>query len=368
MAEDVVQEALLNALEAWPRDGLPSSPRAWLFSVARRRAIDRVRRERRWRLRLADLSPPADDEPDNRLELIFTCCHPALAPEAQIALTLRAVCGLTTAEIASAFLVSESTLAQRIVRAQRKIASAGIPYRVPDADELDARVRQVLSVLYVMFNEGYLTSSGGPPARRDIAEEAAWLCELVCSLFPRQPEALGLLALMRLHLARSATRFDRAGELVLLRHQDRSRWDRSAIAAAIALIERAATLKKVGPYQLQAAIAACHAEASSWAATDWPQILVLYDMLLCLEPSPVTRLHRAVALREVAGAQAALDSIRPLAHELDGYHLFWAVAAEFLSELGLHAEAVEAQRHALELTQNRAEQSLLHRRLREQQC
>jgi RNA polymerase sigma factor (sigma-70 family) len=363
IAEEIVQDAHLTALEQWSREGVPDSPRAWLQTVARRKAIDRLRREIRFRQKLPLLDLPIPQEPDNRLELIFTCCHPALAPEAQIALTLRAVCGLTTGQIAGAFVVAESTVAQRIVRAQRKIAQAGIPYRVPCDEELDARLSQVLSVLYLTFNEGYLSSSGELAARREVAEDAAWLTELLSQLFPTHAEVLGLLALMRLHLARADARFGPAGELVLLREQDRSRWDRAAIAEATRVLERAAALKRPGPYQLQAAIAACHAEARRWAETDWLQILVLYDMLLRYAPSPVTRLNRAVALKHVVGDAAALDEVEALSDVLSTYHLLHAVRADLLRGLGRAAEAQAAEQRALELTHNPAEQALMRRRL-----
>ncbi|HEV3231700.1 MAG TPA: sigma-70 family RNA polymerase sigma factor, partial [Candidatus Dormibacteraeota bacterium] len=257
-AEEVVQDTLLLALERWPREGVPDRPAAWLTTVARRRAIDAVRRQANYQEKLRQLEAaqlrPGWAEPDDRLRLIFTCCHPALVREAQVALTLRAVAGFTTAEIARAFLVSESTVAQRIVRARRKIVSAGIPYRIPEGDELPERLAEVLSVLYLMFNEGYLASAGPSPDRRDLAEDAAWLAALLTRLLPREPEPLGLLALMRLNLARAGTRFDAAGDLVLLQDQDRGRWDRERIAAAEALLERAAALGRPGPYQLQAAI------------------------------------------------------------------------------------------------------------------
>ena len=368
LAQDIVQDALLVALEQWSAQGLPDCPRAWLQTVARRRAIDRVRREARYREKLARLDAPIPQDPDNRLELIFMCCHPALARDAQIALTLRAVCGLSTSEIARAFVVAEATVAQRNVRARRKIVSAGIPYRVPQPDELDARLAQVLAVLYLMFNEGYLARGGQLVARRDIAEDAAWLAALVVRLFPREPEPLGLLALMRVHLARAAGRFGPDGQLVLLRDQDRRRWDRAAIAESVALIERAASLGRPGPYQLQAAIAACHAEAPSWTATDWPQILILYDMLEQLAPSPVARLNRAVALRHVAGPELAQAELQALAPELDGYYLFHAVYAEILLELGEREQARAAELRALGLTANPAEQSLLRRRIAAEAC
>jgi RNA polymerase sigma-70 factor (ECF subfamily) len=368
VAEEIVQDALVAALEQWSVEGIPGSPRAWLQTVARRRAIDRLRREIRFREKLARLDLPVPQEPDNRLELIFTCCHPALAPESQIALTLRAVCGLTTAQIASAFVVSEATVAQRLVRARRKIAQAGIPYRIPREDELDTRLAQVLSVLYLTFNEGYLSGGGPSAARREVAEDAAWLAELLTQLYPRQPEVLGLLALMGLHLARAPARFDAYGELVLLRDQDRRLWNRAAISQAVAILERAAALHRTGPYQLQAAIAACHAEAESWAATDWPQILILYDMLLRLEPSPVAMLSRAVALRYVAGPKAALAEVDRLENTLDGYHLWHAVRADLLDALGRRDKANAAERRALSLTHNPAEQSLLRRRVGADVC
>jgi RNA polymerase sigma factor (sigma-70 family) len=363
LAEELVQEALLAALERWPVEGIPANPRAWLHTVAQRRGIDRLRREITYRSKLRQLGQPAEQEPDNRLELIFLCCHPALAPEAQVALTLRAVCGLTTAEIAAAFIVSESTVSQRLLRARKKIGEARIPYRVPDADELDERLTGVLAVLYLLFNEGYLASGGAAAERRDLAEEAAWLADLVVHLFPLEPEPLGLLALMRLHLARGAARFDAAGELVLLPQQDRSRWNRAAIAEAVGVLERAAALRRPGPYQLQAAIAACHSEAADWEATDWPQILILYDMLLELAPSPVVRLNRAVALRQVAGSGEALADILPLASVLDCYHLFHAIHAQLLLDQGDHAQAHAAEMRALALTHNQAERSLLRQRL-----
>jgi len=254
-------------------------------------------------------------------------------------------------------------VARRITRARQKIVQAGIPYRLPRDDELDERLGEVLSVLYLMFNEGYLTSGGSAPARRDLAEDAAWLTAYVTRLYPREPEALGLLALMRLQLARADARFDPAGELILLAKQDRSHWNRQMIGEAIAMIERAAALKHPGPYQVQAALAACHAEAESWEATDWPQILILYDFLLCMVPSPVVRLNRAVALRYVAGPEAALAEVEELAGDLAGYHLFHTIRGELLMELGLREQAQASELRALMLTENRAERSLLQQRL-----
>jgi RNA polymerase sigma factor (sigma-70 family) len=365
-AEEIAQDTLLLALERWRRDGIPERPGAWLTTAARRRALDRLRRDVRYEQKLALLEAaptPSAEDPDDRLRLIFTCCHPALAPEARVALTLQAVCGFTTAQIASGFLASEAAVAQRLSRARRKVVQAGIPYRVPREADLAERLDSVLAVLYLMFNEGYLSGSAGPPERRDLAQDAAWLAGLLVRLLPGQPEPLGLLALIRLHLARAAARFDSDSELVLLPAQDRSLWDRRAISAAVRLIEQAAALHRAGPYQLQAAIAACHAEAPSWDDTDWAQILLLYDMLLRLAPSPVVRLNRAVALWRVAGPGPALTEVDALAAELDGYHLFHATRAELLLEHGRREQSRAAELRAISLTANPAERSLLERRL-----
>ncbi|HEV2783625.1 MAG TPA: DUF6596 domain-containing protein [Actinophytocola sp.] len=362
-AEDLVSEAVLAAVQRWPVEGIPDRPQAWLFTVARRRGLDVLRREARYRDKLARLRWPVQPEPDDRLRLIFTCCHPALSREARIALTLRVVCGLTTGQIAKAFLLPETTVAQRITRAKRKITEAGIPYRIPADDELGARLAEVLAVIYLLFNEGYLSSCGEVAQSRDLVADAEWLAALLHGLMPTEPEVAGLLALIRLHRARSAARFDAGGNLVLLRDQDRSLWDHDAIAAAIQLLTRAARFRRPGPYQLQAAIVACHAEAKTWADTDWPQIVVLYGMLLRHAPSPVTRLHRAIALRYVAGAGAALAELSELAGALDRYHLFHATRAELLRELGDPDEARAADRRALELTANPAEQAVLERRI-----
>jgi RNA polymerase sigma-70 factor (ECF subfamily) len=366
LAEELVQEALVSALETWPISGIPDNPAAWLTTTARRKAIDRLRRESRYRDKLVLLagSPtPTTTEPDDRLRLIFTCCHPALAREAQLALTLRAVCGLTTSQIAHAFLATETAMAQRIVRAKRKIVEAGIPYRVPAREELTGRLREVLAVLYLLFNEGYLASGGPSPHRRDLSADAAWLASLLARLLPEEPEVLGLLALMRLHLARAAGRFDPEGRLVLLPDQDRSAWDREAIVAAGRLIEQAAALGRPGPYQLQAAIAALHAEAPSFEETDWEQIVALYTLLLLHQPSPVVRLNRAIALRHLRGPAAALAEVDALASELDSYHLFHATRAELLRDLERFEEARAADQAALGLTQNPAERELLRQRL-----
>ncbi|TMF90250.1 MAG: sigma-70 family RNA polymerase sigma factor [Chloroflexi bacterium] len=367
LAEELVQEALLEAVEHWPAEGIPQKPGAWLLTTARRKAADRFRRQARYREKLAQLEGEGmgvdTAEGDDRLRLIFTCCHPALSREAQVALTLRAVAGLTTAEIARAFITSEATIAQRIVRAKRKIVEANIPYRVPAAREMAERLAEVLAVLYLMFNEGYLATAGTRASRRDLAEDAAWLAGLMVRLMPEEPEALGLLALMRFHLARVETRFDESGGLTLLQDQDRSRWDRERIASGISLLKRAAVLRRPGPYQLQAAIAACHAEAPSWQHTDWRQIIALYDSLLALTPSPVVQLNRAIARRYLDGAESALDEVAALADPLDNYYLFHATRAELLRDLGRDAEARRALIRALSLTENPAERALLEHRL-----
>jgi RNA polymerase sigma-70 factor (ECF subfamily) len=361
-AEDLVQDAVLAALQHWPAEGIPERPDAWLFAVARRRALDGFRRADNYRAKLAQLQWPVQPAEDERLRLIFTCCHPALPRPAQIALTLRVVCGLTTGQIARAFLVRETTIAQRITRAKRKITDAGIPYRVPDDDELAGRLTEVLTVIYLLFNEGYLATTG-PPQSRDLVEDADWLASLLHQLMPTEPEVAGLLALIRLHRARAAARFGPDGGLVLLRDQDRSRWDQEGIAEGVRLLTRAARRQRPGPYQLQAAIVACHAEAERWEDTDWEQIVLLYDMLLHLAPSPVTRLHRAIAVRYAAGPRAAMAELDDLTDILDEYHLYHASRAELLRELGHPDQARAADRRALELTTNPAEQAVLHQRL-----
>src|ERR1700682_471592 len=367
LAEELVQEALLEAVEHWPKDGIPNKAGAGLQSTARRKAVDQFRRKARFREKLALLEGASmrndTAEGDDRLRLIFTCCHPALSREAQVALTLRAVAGLTTIEIARAFITREATIAQRIVRAKRKIVDANIPYRLPAERDLGERLDEVLAVLYLMFNEGYLATTGEQATRRDLAEDAAWLAGLMVRLMPDEPEALGLLALMRLHLARAGSRFDDAGNLILLKEQDRRRWDRERIASAMALLQRAAALHRAGAYPLQAAIAACHAEALSWNETDWRQILALYDALLELLPSPVVQLNRAIARRYVDGAEAALPDVDALREVLDGYYLFHATRAELLRDLGREPEARVALQRALDLTANPAERALLRRRM-----
>ncbi|HSS59870.1 MAG TPA: RNA polymerase sigma factor [Candidatus Limnocylindrales bacterium] len=368
IAEEVVQDSLVAALERWPEQGIPDNPGAWLMTTARRRAIDLLRRDKRYAEKVALLErsamSPDPSEADDRLRLIFTCCHPALAQEAQVALTLRAVAGFTTQEIAAAFLVSEPTMAQRIVRAKRKIVEANIPYRVPQGAELVPRVDAVLAVLYLMFNEGYLSRGGGAAMRRDLAEDALWLARLVSRLLPDQAEVIGLLALMRLHMARSRARFDEAGEMVLLPDQDRTLWHAAGIGEGIELLNRAAALNAPGPYQVQAAIAAVHSQSRSWADTEWERIVLLYDSLLRFADTPVIRLNRAVALSHTSGPEVALGEVNDLAISLGNYHLFHATRAELLDELGETALAREALLRALELCQNPAERALLERKLR----
>jgi RNA polymerase sigma factor (sigma-70 family) len=340
-AEDLVQDAVVAALQHWPVEGIPQRPDAWLFTVARRRGLDALRREGNYRAKLAQLQWPVRPDPDERLRLIFTCCHPALPRQAQIALTLRVVCGLTTAQIARAFLAPETTVAQRITRAKRKITDAGIPYRIPADDELGARLTEVLAVIYLLCNEGYLATAEQAHAR-DLVDDAEWLASLLHQLMPTEPEVAGLLALIRLHRARTAARFDRDGGLVLLQHQQRSRWDQEAITEATRLLARAAKQRE---------------------DTDWEQIVLLYDMLLHLAPSPVTRLHRAIALRYSSGPRAAMAELDTLTGALDRYHLYHATRAELLRDLGHPDQARAADRLALELTANPAEQAVLQQRI-----
>ena len=364
LAEEAVQSAVVEALTTWRRDGPPDNPAGWLQVAAKRNAVDGVRRSTRQRNLAARASPPAPAGlgTDDRLALLFACCHPALAPEARLALTLRAVVGLTTPQIARAFLVNESTLAQRIVRAKRKIVDAGISLAVPPSDQLSERLGDVLAVVYVMFNEGFVSSTGATQDR-DLAADAVWLAGVVATSVPHDPEAWGLAALLTIQHARAAARFDEHGGLVLLRHQDRSRWDHAAIADGDRLIERAGALRRPGRYQLQAAIAALHATAPSWEETDWLQIVLLYDVLARLDPSPVVRLNQAVARAQLCEPADALAQLDGLADALASYHLFHAARAELLTTLGRHDDAREANRTALGLTTNDAERRLLTTRL-----
>lgn len=366
IAEEMVAEAVVEALERWPRDGLPERPAAWLLTTARRKGIDRLRRDARYhdKLRLLTALPDAPrTEADDRLRLIFTCCHPALGRDAQVALTLRSVMGLTTAEIARAFLLPEATLSKRIQRAKHKIVSSSIPYRVPSPEELRPRLTEVLTVVHLVFNEGYLATEGPAPLRRDLAQDAEWLASLIVRLLPDEPEPLGLLSLIRLHLARWPARLDPGGRLVTLDHQDRSCWDRRAIAEAARLLRAAADLGPPGPLQVEAAIAAVHAESSSWEATDWDQVVALYSLLFALDPSPVVALNRAIALSHIAGPGPALAEVDQLDGSLAGYHLFHATRAFLLRALGKMREAAAADRRALALTSNREERGLLEDRI-----
>jgi RNA polymerase sigma-70 factor (ECF subfamily) len=367
LAEDCAQEAFASALETWPRDGIPRKPGAWLTTTARNRATDRLRRDAAGREKLRQIAvlatdKPDDDEeiPDERLRLIFTCCHPALPFAARVALTLRTLAGLTTVEIAKALLTAESTMAQRLVRAKRKIAEAGIPYRVPPAEVLPQRLAAVLAVLYLIFNQGYDEQD----ERRALTAEAIHLARILAKLLPTEPEPLGLLALMLFNEARRASRTD-DGVLVTLEQQDRSTWDHTLIAEGVAVLDRALAMRRTGAYQVQAAIAACHATAPYAASTDWPQIAVLYAELARLAPSPVVELNRAVAVAMSEGIPAGLALVDALAEsgELDGYHLLPATRADLLRRAGQAAEARVAYEEALRLAPTEAERRYLTERL-----
>jgi RNA polymerase sigma-70 factor (ECF subfamily) len=389
LAEDTLQETLVIALERWPSEGVPRNPAAWVTTVARHRAIDRLRRDQTWARKrselqwlsqlaveqAADNAAEADEDsfPDERLKLIFTCCHPALALEAQIALTLRTLGGLTTEEIAHAFLVPAPTMAQRLTRAKSKIREARIPYQVPPLSLIPERLEAVLRVLYLIFNEGYAASSGDSLIRQELCTEAIHLTRTLIALLAHVPqfsedaEALGLLALMLLHDSRRAARVDAHGEIVLLEEQDRTQWEQAAIAEGLALLERAITLRRPGPYQLQAAISALHAQASQAGETDWAQIAALYGELARRTPSPVIELNRAVALGMAHGPLYGLRLLAEMQLEqaLGGYHLYHAARADLLRRAGQREEARAAYGHALALCQNRSERSFLSRRLAE---
>jgi RNA polymerase sigma-70 factor (ECF subfamily) len=382
LAEEAMHEAFAAALNTWPQAGVPHNPRPWLISTARFKAIDVIRRRVRFddaqrdlivhmESRVNDASAAGDEIEDDRLRLIFTCCHPALPPEAQVALTLREVCGLTTEEIARAFLVTPATLAQRIVRAKTKIREASIPYEVPSPQELPQRLDAVLQVIYLVFNEGYSAAAGAEVTRADLTGEAIRLVRLLIQLQPDsknlEPELLGLLALMLLQESRRAARTSPTGELILLPDQDRTLWNREKIAEGVALVEKAISSRRFGPYTLQAAIAAVHAEAPSTAATDWRQIVALYNQLLQIQPSPVVHLNRAVAIAESDGPASGLAQIDALLQhgELANYYLAHSARAEMYRRLGRTADARSSYEKALSLTQQQPERHFLQERIRQ---
>ena len=377
LAEDSLQEAVVTALQRWPGDGLPDHPAAWLLTTARRKAIDRIRRDRAFESKRSELLALAayrthaeqDDVdssiPDDRLQLVFTCCHPAIAEQSRVALTLCTLGGLTTSEIAHAFLVPESTMAQRLVRAKNKIKAANIPYRVPPPDLWAERFESVLAVIYLIFNEGYAATSGPDLTRADLSQEAIRLGRLLVNLAPHDAEGAGLLALMLLHDARRDARTDPSGRFVPLEHQDRGRWNREQIAAGVASLGRALNMKRLGPYQVQAAISAVHVQAESYAATDWRQIVGLYDTLRELQPSPVVKLNAVVALAMVNGPEAGLDALVELKEQgaLERYQPYHAARADLLRRAGRFREAVAAYRDAIVLTGNLTERRFLEERL-----
>jgi RNA polymerase sigma-70 factor, ECF subfamily len=376
LAEEALHDAFTAAVEQWARDGVPDNPRAWLVSAGRFKAIDRIRRRAKFDESVAEIAatlgpedeiasePDADSVEDDRLRLIFTCCHPALQPDAQVALTLREVCGLATEEIARAFLAAPSAIAQRIVRAKAKIRDARIPYRVPPKEELAARIEPVLRVIYLVFNEGYSASSGTELTRHDLSGEAIRLGRLLLDLLP-EPEVMGLLALMLIQESRRAARTSASGELILLDDQDRSLWNREYIREGVALVERALATRRFGPYSVQAAIAAVHAEAPDPAATDWGEIVALYGVLARLAPSPVVELNRAVAVAMRDGPAAGLELVDALLEQgdLDAYHLAHSARADLCRRLGRTDDARASYRRALELTRLEPERQFLQGRL-----
>jgi RNA polymerase sigma-70 factor (ECF subfamily) len=373
LAEDVLQDALVKALERWKIDGVPRNPGAWLLTVAKRRAIDRLRRMAKFEQDgtvLDSLAAPEEEEmddafPDDRLKLMFTCCHPALALEAQVALTLHTLGGLSTQDVARAFLVPVPTMAQRLARARKKIREAGIPYRVPPADLLPERLDALLAVIYLIFNEGYVSTSGDTLIRYELCDEAIRLCRVLVSLLPQSAEVQGLLALMLLHDARREARINAAGELVLLEEQERTRWDREKIQEGVAVLDEALALYEPGPYQVQAAISALHAQAATARETDWRQIAALYNTLATMNSSIVVEINRAVAAAMAWGAQAGLEMLQRLAGQADDYYPYHAARADLLRRTRQYKAAAEAYERAVALCGNNTERVYLQKRLAE---